>query len=265
MTELIQKPGSEVVATKPAAESQSQAPKMDQGPVALTIVEKTNGALSTSKATGPRTESGKKRSSQNSMKFGIFSKATLLEGESREEYQRLSNGIRESLAPVGAVEELLVEKLVTNMWRNQRMLRAEGAEIQMNSKFLQDGRGRSQLDGVGEIGRWRHTNTMSECDPEESGGLIWNSQHSDALARCIELLVDLRQSIKANGFVEGRDDELLCKIYGDPERPHLRPTLQESYAIWRETANAAEEERARTICHTQGMQADCFAGNWPGD
>src|ERR1700680_4181790 len=33
------------------------------------------------KATGPRTEAGKKRSSQNSLKFGIFSRATLLNGE----------------------------------------------------------------------------------------------------------------------------------------------------------------------------------------
>jgi hypothetical protein len=179
------------------------------------------------------------------MKFGIFSKATLLEGESRTEYEHLSNGIRESLAPVGALEEQLVDKLVTNMWRYQRMLRAEGAEVQRYSKFLQVGRRQLQLDGGDEIGLRTHMNTMSEFDPEEAVGLIWNSQNPDALARCLELLAEVRQAIKAKGFVEGRDDELLCKIYGDPEKPHLRPTLYESYLLWRETANATKEETAR--------------------
>src|ERR1700674_1831679 len=45
------------------------------------------------KSTGPRTESGKKRSSQNALKSGIFSRVILLKGESRSEYQSLLEGL----------------------------------------------------------------------------------------------------------------------------------------------------------------------------
>ena len=37
------------------------------------------------KSTGPATEAGKKRSSQNALKSGIFSRVILLKGESRSE------------------------------------------------------------------------------------------------------------------------------------------------------------------------------------
>ena len=40
-------------------------------------------------ATGPRTELGKRRSSSNATKHGIFSKAVLINGESRAELQSL--------------------------------------------------------------------------------------------------------------------------------------------------------------------------------
>ena len=38
---------------------------------------------------GPRTEGGKRRSSQNSIKYGIFSTVILLKGESRKKYESL--------------------------------------------------------------------------------------------------------------------------------------------------------------------------------
>jgi len=57
-------------------------------------------------------------------------------GESRAEYERLSAGLWEALQPEGALEELLVDKLATILWRQRRLLVAEGGEIRKNNKSL---------------------------------------------------------------------------------------------------------------------------------
>jgi hypothetical protein len=50
--------------------------------------------------TGSRTELAKKGSDQYAIKFGIFSKATLLTGEPRSEYQSSLEGQWETYQPV---------------------------------------------------------------------------------------------------------------------------------------------------------------------
>jgi hypothetical protein len=233
-----QKPAA--VPTKPEGHGlRSDSAQMAKGSGKFPIKEKPGGEWSLGKATGPRTESGKKRSSQNSIKFGILSKATLLKDESRSEYQQLLYGFRESLAPVGELENLLVEKLVTNIWRHKRMLLAEGAEIQKNSKFLEfDRRQLQQKDGeeisrTGPLGTARHPIHV---------GLIWSIQNPGVLASCLEMLTELREGIKANGLVVQRDDALLGKIYGD--QTHLQGNLRDGYLMWLNTAYVTEAERS---------------------
>jgi len=71
------------------------------------------------RATVPRTELGKQRSSQNAIKHGIFSEATVLKDESRAKYQALLRELWKTLLPEGKFEEILVEKLATILWRHR--------------------------------------------------------------------------------------------------------------------------------------------------
>jgi hypothetical protein len=86
--------------------------------------------------TGPRSEAGKQRSSQNAIKSGIFSQATLVKGESRSDYQSLLEGLWESLQPEGKLEEILVEKLTSISWRYRRLLVADGAEFRKHTELV---------------------------------------------------------------------------------------------------------------------------------
>ncbi len=97
--------------------------------------DSTQSRINRGVATGPRTEPGKKRASQNAIKSGILSKVILLKDESRAQYLSLLEGLQESLKPEGMLEELLVEKLATTSWRYRRLLIAEAAEIRKNSEF----------------------------------------------------------------------------------------------------------------------------------
>ena len=79
--------------------------------------------------TGPRTLRGKSKVRRNATKHGIFSEAILKGRESRSGYQALFAGLTEDLHPEGTMEELLVQKLCTLLWRQRRLLQAECAEI----------------------------------------------------------------------------------------------------------------------------------------
>jgi len=84
----------------------------------------------TRRATGPRTLQGKERSKFNARKHGLFSKAVLLQDESRAGYGALLNGLMENLQPQGKLEIVLVENLATLLWRKRRLLQVETAETE---------------------------------------------------------------------------------------------------------------------------------------
>lgn len=87
-------------------------------------------------ATGPRTATGKDRSRHNALKHGIFSKMVLLKGEPQSDFDALLNGLRTDLRPEGMLESILVEKLASLIWRQRRLLMAEGAEIRKGTEFF---------------------------------------------------------------------------------------------------------------------------------
>jgi hypothetical protein len=87
-------------------------------------------------STGPRTEEGKQRSSQNALKHGLFAtKSFLLPGESQEEFDKLLYRYHREYQPKGATEEDLVLHLAHTEWRRRRIpiLEADSIEISLES------------------------------------------------------------------------------------------------------------------------------------
>jgi phage protein D len=76
------------------------------------------------RSTGPKTPEGKAKSSQNSITHGIFV-TKFLNGAAPEtvaEIEALAAGIREHCQPVGILEEILVQKIVVETSRYDRVL-----------------------------------------------------------------------------------------------------------------------------------------------
>jgi hypothetical protein len=81
------------------------------------------------KSTGPKTSIGKAVSSRNAVKHGVLTTAPILPGiESRKAWEKHREGVLESLAPVGYLEELLSIRLAIFSWRLLRVVRYE-AEV----------------------------------------------------------------------------------------------------------------------------------------
>ena len=84
-----------------------------------------NGA----KSRGPKTEEGKLRSSQNSVKHGMYARSIVLPGESQEEYDQLRDQYLAEFTPTGPAEHHEVETMLNAEWRIRRFRYMETAAI----------------------------------------------------------------------------------------------------------------------------------------
>jgi hypothetical protein len=71
-------------------------------------------------STGPRTIAGKKRSSLNAFRHGLTGQIVIHTPEDQEAFQKHCDGIREALAPVGALEFDLAQAIAEDRWRLNR-------------------------------------------------------------------------------------------------------------------------------------------------
>jgi hypothetical protein len=190
------------------------------------------------RATGPRTEQGRKRSSRNAIAHGIFSLVVILPGESERLYKKLLRGFVESLQPEGGLEMHLVEKLAQLAWRHRRLLIVEGAEIRLGTEFYARDQEAQQLRDARNV---ESHIAASRYYRDGRDGLLGLDRNPVALRRCLELLSELDRGIKKDGFDTNRDTEILKEIYGAAcdDRNGLFP----SYKQWSETAEASEAER----------------------
>lgn len=81
--------------------------------------------------TGPRTAEGKAKSATNARTHGLLSRAIVLPDESQEDFDAFEAGLVGELAPVGAVEYLLVARIVACAWRLRRVLVLEAGVFEV--------------------------------------------------------------------------------------------------------------------------------------
>ena len=174
------------------------------------------------------------RSKYNALKHGIFSKVVLLNDESRSEFDSLLNGLVEDFKPGGTLEDILVEKLAMLLWRHRRLVTAEAAEIRMGNEFLEWDEDCRQAESA---------NLISGIEVKYDGGLIQQIANPIVLERCLELLRELQDGIREDGFSSDTDLGLLEMLYGKDAGANWRETLCGTYKIWSGTADCSEEVR----------------------
>jgi hypothetical protein len=119
--------------TKQTTDANSTAEVKDASLIPLSANKLAANRRNARKSTGPRTADGKEASRMNAVKHGILSTAVVVRGlrirEHEEEFKALREQCWECLAPVGRIEEMLVDKIVAAQWRLRRALIAETGEI----------------------------------------------------------------------------------------------------------------------------------------
>jgi hypothetical protein len=87
------------------------------------------------KSTGPKSDTGKEIACQNSLKHGLLSKDLLVYDETRQDLDTFHYKMHATLNPQGAVEELLVDKIINAAWRLHRIMRIEVSIFEKKDSF----------------------------------------------------------------------------------------------------------------------------------
>lgn len=76
-------------------------------------------------STGPRTPQGKAVVALNAVQHGLLSRQAVIQGESEAELIEFGKRLRSQLVPVGELELLLVDRIVSTAWRMRRAISLE--------------------------------------------------------------------------------------------------------------------------------------------
>jgi len=92
-----------------------------------TPAQKQANRINAQKSTGPKSDDGKARSSQNARTHGLTSRECFVPPGEEEEFDSFVGGLREDLRPEGTLEEALFREVVHAAWTMQRCHRAEAS------------------------------------------------------------------------------------------------------------------------------------------
>ena len=85
--------------------------------------------LNARKSTGPKTAEGKAVVAQNAVKHGLFAHENVIKCEKQADFDHFRDELLAGLAPVGGVEAMMAERIVSLSWRLKRAER-------MNSEVI---------------------------------------------------------------------------------------------------------------------------------
>ena len=72
-------------------------------------------------STGPKTEAGRNRSRMNALRHGLTGQVTTMTDEDRAAHDQFSKALINDLAPEGAMETQLAQRVATDSWRLNRI------------------------------------------------------------------------------------------------------------------------------------------------
>lgn len=158
---------------------------------------------------GPQTKAGKAIAKLNSLTHGLRAAAPILPTESPEEWAAHRAGILASLAPAGALEEALAERVALLLWRLGRVARFEAAVATA-----------AQEDAAGDYARreeekGRYTGSWHSHSPDE---LRAELRHHPARARLLRRLVAMDDARAIAGEVAGAILRQCGTVAGDNEK-----------------------------------------------
>ena len=167
------------------------------------------------KSTGPRTPEGKAVVSQNAIKHGLLAKQAVIVGEDPGEYEFYWDQMVGELAPVGLVESMLAERVVSLSWRLRRAERLQNEAF--DALYLKETAGplakltRSLHPKPGQCGR--------SADDLALGRVVLHGFSND---RVLDRLMMYERRIEQSLYkavAELRQQRLLRELEGEAQTP----------------------------------------------
>lgn len=77
------------------------------------------------KSTGPTSVAGKAIVAQNAIKHGILSAKIAIDEKEQEDFYAFASQMHTYFLPANSLEELLVDRIISNIWRLRRVIHVE--------------------------------------------------------------------------------------------------------------------------------------------
>jgi len=168
------------------------------------------------RSTGPKDT---RRTKYNAQKHGMLSQATIIQiGDLKEdphELESLSDELWEDLAPVGKMEQILVDSIVSFVWRKRRALRAEvGGILRVTDSTVKDGT-QSTADHQTYTGKGLTIDMRPGRDPTPKALRGWSA--STEIAHIKEVLDLTRSLVEEQGHLTKDQLAEVTKSYDERE------------------------------------------------
>ncbi|MGC2825666.1 MAG: hypothetical protein WA322_15730, partial [Pseudolabrys sp.] len=95
-------------------------------------------------STGPRTESGKRRSRRNAIRHGLTAETVIDILEDPADYRAFERAIKSDYSPQTAIEGQLVTRLASLLWRLRRAVTVESGLLSIQAGIIRDQRACAQ-------------------------------------------------------------------------------------------------------------------------
>ena len=118
--------------------------------------------MNAKRSTGPKTPSGKARSSMNARKHGLTGKNIVIGDEDAKEFDALRAALEQDLQPGTALESELVDRLAGLLWRLRRVPAIEAAIVKSRQQNAYDEVYSTVETERSKIGCWRGSGRVME-------------------------------------------------------------------------------------------------------
>jgi hypothetical protein len=209
--------------------------------------------INSRKSTGPKTSHGRAISKMNALKHGILARDTVVRGKSIKENEREFSALHlrlwEDLAPVGPLEELLVDQIVITQWRARRVIKAEAGEIALNvDKGVKKRRQDIELISL----QWETAGDPDQVMSESSIGNWFMKDQLREVRASVEQAGEVTESALQKVHLHGRPYGLTADLQ------NLRTRIQAELQANPESSDAAgllARQKAMTLAHIDDVIA----------
>jgi hypothetical protein len=156
-------------------------------------------------STGPRTETGKAASSQNSFKHGIYSNKLILPDENPAELEHMKAGLMKQHQPDNLTEYVLVTEMAEHFWRMQRFRRIETNLMNQEELYIPHLTAVQRFMNSAERSFYKALKTLQEAQRARTRAATELSNTSEVAAArstpCPFCAASSKQLPKEHGFV----------------------------------------------------------------
>jgi hypothetical protein len=148
------------------------------------------------KSTGPRTDEGKLRASQNALRHGLCAGAPLMNDEKDEEVQELLTALREEHQPAGPTEEILVYKIAEHFFYGIRAAYLLSEQLDSNDGGDDNAREiglMMRYHAASDRGYYRALTELRKIQKDRRLQEIGSVSSTPGAARCSDLSLDREQ------------------------------------------------------------------------